>query len=51
MEDIYQRARSVDDLIDRMNKVSVDDAILQINHDQRGVGVKNRKWHRVLLLG
>src|ERR1035437_2928389 len=34
-----------------MNEIPVDDAFLQVNDDQRGVGVKNSKRHRVLLLG
>ena len=33
-----------------MNEIPVDDAFLQVNDDQRGVGVKNSKRHRVLLL-
>src|ERR1035438_2619704 len=34
-----------------MNEIPVDDAFLQVNDDQRGVGVKNSKRHRVFLLG
>ena len=49
-ENIYQRARPIDDLADGMNEVSVDNAFLQVNHDQRGIGVKTSKGHRVHLL-
>ena len=41
MKNIDQRARSVDDRADGRSEIPADNAFLQVNHDQRGVGIKN----------
>jgi hypothetical protein len=30
-----------------MNEIPIDDAFLQVNDDQRGIGVKRRQRHRI----
>jgi hypothetical protein len=45
-ENVDQRPRPVNDVADGMNEVSDDDALLQVDHDQRGTEIKSGKRHR-----
>ncbi len=45
-KNIDQRARPINDLADGRSEIPADDAFLQVNHDQRGIGIKNSKRHR-----
>jgi hypothetical protein len=48
-ENIDRHPGALDDFANGMDETPIDYAFLQVDHNQRGIGIKGGKRHRVLL--